>query len=112
MDGEIRWRDYPELMAYLLGGAEATYPPIYFLGWVPGTHDWDEIDPDINSRPEGRYDFMLVRHKAIVRAPGLSRWLEHLEAQRRAKHSDTVGVSASPSNTLCSPLTHHTTHRT
>lgn len=61
-----------------------------FHTFFPITHHWKDVDPDDNFRPHGDYDFALVRNKSNQRAPGLSRWLEHLAAQ----HKSPVGVSS------------------
>ena len=89
--GEIRWRDHPPLLIHLLGDAadKAKYPPVVFHGWNPSTDKWKEIDPDDSYRPGGSFDFLLLRHKSNERAPGLSRWLDHLNTQKKMP----VGVS-------------------
>ncbi|PIL25727.1 hypothetical protein GSI_11477 [Ganoderma sinense ZZ0214-1] len=81
-NGELRWRDYPRLLAHVLGEAEATYPPVIFHAWYPVCDRWNDVDPDDNFLHCPDYDFLLVRNKSNERAPGLSRWLEHLSAQR------------------------------
>nr|VWO94022.1 Histone acetyltransferase (EC [Ganoderma boninense] len=81
-NGEIRWRDYPRLLAQVLGEAEATYPPVMFHAWYPVWDRWDEVDPDTNYKHCPDYDFLLLRSKSNERAPGLCRWVEHLAAQR------------------------------
>uniref|UniRef100_A0A5K1JYH0 Probable 3-oxoacyl-[acyl-carrier-protein] reductase oxidoreductase (EC) n=1 Tax=Ganoderma boninense TaxID=34458 RepID=A0A5K1JYH0_9APHY len=83
--GELRWRDYPRLLIHILGTVddEIAYPPANFYAWDPTCHKWSVLNPDEEFQPEDKVDFLLVRHKSNTRAPGLSRWLDHITAQVR-----------------------------